>query len=108
MSKVEQAQAFFADARIVTTVRNTYRPEVDGTRLRVDVVGKSFVDGVVLDEILRANGDVASRVGSRFRCNIPKRASEVVAVSDTEATFKLGATERLRDHTVTYRKDGAA
>jgi len=105
MSKVRQAQEFFATADVILTVENTYRPELNGTRRRVYRVGKSYADATLLDDSASYGtlGKV-QKAGTDCRISIPTRAADIVAVGEDEVTFRLGRYERLADHTVTLRK----
>lgn len=101
MSKVETAQAFFAGVHTITTVENTYRPELDGTRRRITRVGKSFFGAELLDD----SSDGRNKAGQDCRGVIPTRAGDVLSTSETEVTFRLGRPgTRLAEHHVTYRK----
>ncbi len=98
MSRVEQARAWFADAEVITVVANTYRPGLTGQTRRVTKVGRSFFDAEVLD---------GPGVGTRTRGVLPTRARDVIEITDTTVTFRLGDLGRLAGHTVTYAKDKA-
>lgn len=100
MSKIAEAQQFFDGVQFIVTVENTYRPTLNGTRRRITHVGRSFFDGVLLD----ASSDGKTLAGESFRGIIPTRARDVLRVTDTEVTFRLGSTPRLSEHYVTYRK----
>jgi hypothetical protein len=101
MSKVKAAQAFFEGVDTITTVENTYRPVLNGTRRRLTRVGKSFFDAVLLDD----SSDGRNKAGQDCRGVIPTRAGDVLSVSDTQVTFRLGRPgTRLAEHHVTYRK----
>jgi hypothetical protein len=104
MSKIRDAQGFFSDAQVIVTVENTYRPALNGARRRVTHVGKSFFEGVLLD----SSSDGKSEAGQPFRGIIPTRAGDVIRVTDTEATFRLGMLGTPRgEHHVTYRKEAS-
>jgi hypothetical protein len=101
MRKTAHAFAFFDGVEILTTIENTYRPQLNGTRRRITRLGRTFFDAILLDDTT----DGLHRTGTLFRGNIPSRASEVVSVSDTEATFRLGPPgSKLHTHQITYRK----
>ena len=101
MNRIKAAQGFFDGVHTITTVENTYRPELDGTRRRITRVGKSFFDAELLDD----SSDGRNKAGQDCRGVIPTHAGDVLAVSDTEVTFRLGRPgTRLAEHHVTYRK----
>lgn len=100
MSKTDEARAFFTDVDVVTTVKNTYRPALNGTRRRITRLGNAFFDATLLDDT--TDGD--QKAGTDCRGHIPTRASEVIAVSAGEAMFRLGPPGTpLYEHYVTYR-----
>lgn len=99
MSRVAQAQAWFEGVEVVTTVSNTFQPRLDGSRRTIEKLGKSFFDGRMLDDV-----DDRLRAGMPFHGTIPSRARDVVAISDTEITFRLDLDPSKGEHTVTYRK----
>jgi hypothetical protein len=93
VSTVERVKLLFSEGVVLETVSNTYRPVLDGSTRRVTKVGASYFDYVMLD------GEQAGENGHSY---FPKRASDVVSVSDDEVTYKLS-----RDgHTVTLRVVG--
>ncbi|ERR1022692_1919815 len=101
MSKLKEAQAFFAGVHTITTVENTYHPVLNGTRRRITRVGKSFFDAELLDD----SSDGRNKAGQDCRGVIPTRAGDVISISETEVTFRLGRPRtRLAEHHVTYRK----
>jgi hypothetical protein len=79
------------EGHLIETVENTYRPELNGMRSRVEKVGRTVIDIRPID---------GPHAGKRFRGTMPKRASDVIAANDHTATFRIGRD----DHTVTYRK----
>jgi hypothetical protein len=102
MNKVKAAQAFFAGVHTITTVENTYRPVLNGTRRRITHLGKTFFDAELLDD----TSDGRNTAGQDCRGVIPARAGDVLSISETEVTFRLGQPgTRLAEHHVTYRKD---
>ena len=101
MNKVRAAQQFFDGVEVILTVENTYRPGLNGTRRQITRVGKSFYDAKLLD----ASSDGTQPAGRSCRGVIPTRAGEVISVTDSEATFRLGAPGTwIGEHHVTYRK----
>jgi hypothetical protein len=101
MNKREAVRAFFKDVEVLMTVENTYRPELNGTRRRITRLGKTYFEATLLD----ATTDGRQMAGSECRGGIPIFASEVLSVSETEATFRLGPPgTRLYEHRITYRK----
>jgi hypothetical protein len=74
MSKLEEPQAFFAGVHTITTVENTYRPVLNGTRRRITRVGKSFFDAELLDD----SSDGRNKAGQDCRGVIPTRAGDVI------------------------------
>lgn len=100
-NKVQEARAFFVNARELVMVENTYMPFRNGVRLSVEKVGASFVDGRVI-----ASPDERLAEGERFRCSIPTRVCDVLAITDDTIKFALGSSSpRLCGHTVEYRKE---
>jgi hypothetical protein len=97
--KVSQARAFFADAEVLVTVENTYRPELNGCRRQVTKAGASYFHAVLLDDVNERNP-----AGTVCHGNIPTRAGDIVAIDDEQITCKLGDIPRLAGHTVTMRK----
>lgn len=94
----ELVREFFADAAVIETVENTYRPSLNGTRRRVTKVGASYFDAIVLD---------GEQAGQDCRGVIPTRLGDVVSLGDGAITIKLAGPKgppRLVGHTVTYRK----
>lgn len=80
---------------MIETVENTYIPERNGMRREITKAGKSRFDGVVV------NGPLA---GKKVSGDIPTRVKDVLAVTDTEATYLLDQSLlRLKGHTVTVR-----
>jgi hypothetical protein len=96
MGRVQQAQAWFEGVEVLTTVENTFQPRLNGKRRKITKLGKTFFDGVMIDDV-----DERLKAGGAFYGRIPTRASDVVAISDTEITLKIGRDE----HTVTYSKE---
>lgn len=92
MRKLDQVRALFEPGTVLVTVRNTYRPELDGTRRRVRSLGRTVYSCDILD------GPTAGRA---FRGVLPARARDVLAVDTSEVTFRLGRG----DHTVTLRRE---
>jgi hypothetical protein len=108
MGRVAEARAWFADADVLLTVENTYRPELNGTRRRIVKVGASYFDAVMLDDSAPyGERGTVQRAGSQCRGNIPTRALDIIAMADDEVTFALGYVQRLKGHTVTFRKAAA-
>lgn len=66
-------------------VKNTYRPELDGTTRKLTKVGPSVMLGTF--------------EGTPFRTEWPK-ASDVLEVTETRITFRLGRD----DHTITLER----
>lgn len=95
-SRVAQAQAWFEGVEVLTTVENTYQPRLNGKRRTITKLGKSYFEGAMLDDV-----DDRLKAGAPFRGHVPTRAADVVAISDTEITLRIGRD----DHTVTYRKE---
>jgi hypothetical protein len=101
MSKIREAQDFFDGVQVIVTVENTYCPALNGVRRQITHVGKSFFEGVLLDP----SSDGVNQAGQSFRGIIPTRARDVIRVTATEATFRLGAPgTKLGEHQVTYSK----
>ena len=94
MRTLDQVRALFEDGAVVECVENTYRPELNGTRRRIDKLGKSYADCTPLD-----GPDAGKSCG--FRMALPTRARDVLAVSADAVTFRLGRD----DHTVTLRRE---
>lgn len=69
---------------------NTYREGAVGSRIRVDRVGKSFVDGFDHDH-------PGGRRGA-WRVTRPTRVRDVVSVDGRSITYKIGQDE----HTATW------
>jgi hypothetical protein len=90
MGKIDQVRALFTEGGTVECVANTYFAAcgLEARALktwRIAKVGKT---------VWSPTGDEA------WRGTFPKRASDVVHVDETTATWRIGRD----DHTVTYRK----
>lgn len=95
MNAVERVRALFTEGAVIETVENTYIPKNNGMRRRITKLRKSGFDAVVLNGHLEGKAHVG---------HFPARVKDVLAVSDTEATFYLDQKrERLKGHTLTLR-----
>jgi hypothetical protein len=92
---IDKVRELFEEGGTVTCIENTYRTELNGSTRRIDKLGKSYADCTPL------TGPDVGKGG--FYMALPTRAKDVVAVTDTEATWKIGRDE----HTVTIRKGSA-
>lgn len=92
MTALQQARAWFRVGDVLEQVSNTYIPSLDGSRRRVDHVGRSFYDSTMLD------GPLAGT--SAYRGRIPTRAGDLIDVGDEQITTKIGRDE----HTITLRR----
>jgi hypothetical protein len=90
LNAVEEARELFARADVVECLENTYIPGREGLRLKLRKVGRTVVVGI------QENGD---RAGEPFHLTFPKRVRDVVDVTNSQVTYRIGR----KDHTVTYR-----
>lgn len=91
MTTLEKVRALFVPGGLVTCVENTYHRE-NG---KLEYIGRVW-------EVGKVGKTVWSPRHGAFRGQFPARAGDVVSVTETEATWKIGRG----DHTVTYRKGG--
>lgn len=90
MSTLDRVRALFVEGGRIECVDNTYHRE----RGKTEYIGKVWEVGKVGKTVWEPLGD------KRFRGTFPSRAGDVLAVDETEATWKIGRD----DHTVTYRR----
>lgn len=94
-NKVEQVRKLFAPGTVLECVQNTYIPAQDGSRRRVEKLGRDFADVELLG--------VEDR--RPYRMVVPRRVRDVLSVDGREATYLLGERpDQLRGHTVTIRR----
>jgi hypothetical protein len=101
MRTVEKVRALFSEGAVLECVENTYRPELNGSRRRIDKLGKTFADCTTLD------GPDAGKPGG-FYMSLPSRAGDVVELTDDTVTYRLDgpAANDGAEHTVTLRVVG--
>jgi hypothetical protein len=94
-NKVEQVRALFTPGTVLECVENTWIPAQDGSRRRVERLGREFADVELLGE--------EGRPGP-YRMIVPHRVRDVLAVDGSEAIYLLGEEpEEMRGHTVRVR-----
>ena len=96
MTTLDKVRALFEEGATMETVENTYRPVLNGSKRRLTSVGRTVFSYEVLD---------GAHAGEKGRSEFPKRARDVVSLTDDTVTYKLGLPASAKgDHTVTLRK----
>lgn len=93
MNKLDAVRALFVEGEQVKCVDNTYHTE----RGFLDYIGRVWTVGRVGKTVWYPIDE------GNFRGTFPDRASDVLSVSDSSATWRIGRD----DHTVTYERVAA-
>lgn len=95
MKKTDRVHAMFHVGQTIYVVRNTHRPELNDSLRRITAINKTRM----LCDV--RTGPQAGATG--LSMSLPQLARDIVAVTDSEVTYKLGRGE----HTVTISTSSA-
>lgn len=91
MRTLDQVRAMFPVGAEVECVKNTLRPELNGSRRRVTEARKAWL---AVDILTGPNAGA-----KHFRMALPQKVMSIVELAEDHITFMLGRAE----HTATFR-----